>query len=124
MIYIGTPSEKDKEIYNFMLTAQDNITKAIRPGQRCTKIYDSALKELGHQAKNFIHGLGHGVGVEIHELPDLRMKSKSIVEEGAVFTVEPGIYFYNKFGIRIEDTVLMEKKPVVLTRISKRLRVF
>ncbi|MCX6706645.1 MAG: Xaa-Pro peptidase family protein [Candidatus Woesearchaeota archaeon] len=123
-VYIGKPSEKDKEIYQFMLTAQDNMIRSIKPGQRCTRAYDHSLKELGQYAKNFTHGLGHGVGVEIHELPDLRMKSKSRIEEGAVFTVEPGIYFYNRFGIRIEDTVLMEKRPVLLTRISKKLRIF
>ena len=61
------------------------------------------------------------MGTEIHELPNLTLSSKNRITKNMVFTIEPGIYIQNKFGIRIEDTILMENKPVVLTRVAKGL---
>ena len=63
------------------------------------------------------------MGVEIHELPNLSLNSKDKVMENMVFTIEPGIYIPKKFGIRIEDTVLMGKKANVLTKVSKDLLI-
>ena len=92
----------------------------LKPGLKCSKVYDFALKELGDR---FTHGLGHGVGVEIHEMPNLTLNSKDKIMENMVFTIEPGIYIPKRFGIRIEDTVLMKKKPVILTKVAKDLLV-
>jgi len=57
----------------------------------------------------FIHSTGHGVGLDIHEMPFIHSKSETIIEENMVFTIEPGIYIPNEFGIRIEDIVVMQK---------------
>ena len=57
--------------------------------------------------KYFIHGLGHGVGIDVHEKPQLSPGSKDIIEKGNVFTIEPGLYFHNKFGIRIENMLTL-----------------
>ncbi len=121
-IYLGTPSQKDKELYNFMRTAQEEVVKSVKPGQKCRDIYSLMLEKLGRYSGNFIHSLGHGVGVRIHELPDFKPKSKSVMEENMVFTLEPGIYFRNRLGIRIEDTILLREKPVILTKTSRKLR--
>ena len=67
--------------------------------------------------------MGHGVGVEIHEMPNLTLNSKDRIKNNMVFTIEPGIYFSKKFGIRIEDTVLFKDKPIILTKTSKDLLI-
>ncbi len=121
-IYIGKPSQKEIEIYNIVLDAEISTVNAVRENIRCAKIYEIAVSKLGKYKKNFIHGLGHGVGVEIHEMPNLKPLSKDKLENNFVFTVEPGVYFPERFGIRIEDTVaLVNGKVEVLTKSRKEL---
>jgi Xaa-Pro aminopeptidase len=120
-IYIGKPSAKEKEIYYFLLEAQQHLISSIRSGDRCSALYSKMKKMLGKHSKNFIHGLGHGIGIKVHELPNLTEKSKDKVKRNMVFTVEPGLYFSGKFGIRIEDTILMGKRARVLTKATKDL---
>ena len=67
--------------------------------------------------------LGHGIGIEVHELPNLTLDSKDKIMENMVFTIEPGIYIPKKLGIRIEDSVLMDKKLDVLTKVTKDLLI-
>jgi len=123
-IYLGKINNKEKYIYNFLLNIQKNIIENINIGDNCGKIYESCVKDLGKYSKYFIHGLGHGVGVEIHELPNLTLNSKDKIMENMVFTLEPGIYIPKKFGIRIEDTVLMNKNKIeVLTKVDKDIFV-
>ena len=83
-----------------------------------SKPYEFAKKELG---KAFSHGLGHGIGVEIHELPNLGPYSKEKLRKNMIFTIEPGIYYEGKYGIRIEDDVLFDGKVKVLTKTNKKL---
>ena len=66
------------------------------------------IKDKGFE-KYFIHTTGHGVGINIHESPAISHKSETVLKEGMVITIEPGIYLKNKFGVRIEDTVLVTK---------------
>lgn len=122
-IYIGKPSNKEKEVYNFLLNTQKNTINNLKIDDNCGKIYENCVKSLGKYSKYFIHGLGHGVGVEIHELPNLSLGSKGKITENMVFTVEPGIYFPKKFGVRIEDTILMRRKPIILTKVPKDLLI-
>ena len=122
-IYIGKPSNKEKEIYNFLLNVQKNIINNVKINDNCGMIYANCVKSLENYSKHFVHGLGHGVGVEIHELPNLTLNSKDKIMENMVFTIEPGIYLPRKFGIRIEDTVLMRKKLSILTKINKELMI-
>ena len=122
-IYLGMPSEKEKEIYNFLLDVQKNAIKNVRVGKKCSMLYKEVVKNLGKYSKYFTHGLGHGIGVKIHELPNLTEKSKDRFKEGKIFTIEPGIYF-KEFGIRIEDSVLIKNgEAEVLTKISKELLI-
>ena len=120
-IYIGKPSKKEINLYTFLLNIQKNTKKNIKINDSCGRIYNSVKEQLGKYSKNFNHGLGHGIGIKIHELPNLTDKSKDKIQKNMVFTVEPGIYFQNKFGIRIEDTVLMKEKAIRLTKTTKDL---
>ena len=120
-IYIGKPSKKDIELYNFLLKIQEDIIKNMKVNDKGGAIYNNTKKELKKYSRNFTHGLGHGIGIKVHELPNLTDKSKDKIQRNTVFTVEPGIYFKNKLGMRIEDTVLMKDKAIVLTRSTKDL---
>ena len=122
-VYVGKPSKKEKEIFNMLLTIQKNAINKIKSSKKCSELYDFVNNSLGKYKSNFTHGLGHGVGVEIHELPNLTLNSKDRIKNNMVFTIEPGIYFPKRFGIRIEDTVLFKNKPIVLTKTSKDLLI-
>ncbi|MBS3105601.1 aminopeptidase P family protein [Candidatus Woesearchaeota archaeon] len=120
-IFIGKISKKEKEIYNMLLSIQQNTINQIKNDKKCSELYNYTNKSLGKYKKNFTHGLGHGVGVEIHELPNLTLNSKDKIRNNMVFTIEPGIYFPGKFGIRIEDTLLFKNRITTLTKTSKDL---
>lgn len=122
-IYIGKPGEKEKQIYNFLLNIQKNTINNIKINDKCGKIYEKCVNDMKKYSKYFNHGLGHGIGVEIHELPNLTLNSKDRIIENMVFTIEPGIYLPRRFGIRIEDTILMKQKAGVLTRVTKDLLI-
>lgn len=122
-IYLGDITKKERDIYNFLLNTQKEVIGNIKIKDNCGKIYENCSKGLKGYAKYFIHGLGHGVGVEIHEMPNLSLNSPDIIDRDMVFTVEPGIYIPKKLGIRIEDTVLMRKNAEALTKITKDLLI-
>lgn len=120
-IYVGKPNKNEKEIYNLLLIIQKNTINEIKNNKKCSELYDFVSKHLGKYSRNFTHSLGHGVGVEIHEPPNLALNSKDRIGNNTVFTIEPGIYFPKRFGIRIEDTILFKNKPIALTKTSKDL---
>ena len=122
-IYLGNPSEKEKELYDFLSSIQENIIKNIKVGVKTATLYNYTIKNLKKYSKYFTHGLGHGIGIEIHELPNLTPKSTDKIQKNSIFTVEPGIYIPNKLGIRIEDDILVNKKGKVevLTTVKKDL---
>ena len=79
---------------------------------------------MGELSEFYTHGLGHGVGIQIHEHPNLYVESKDVIKEGMILTIEPGVYFPGKFGMRIEDTLLVTKNGSQrLTKIGKNLLV-
>jgi Xaa-Pro aminopeptidase len=122
-IYLGNPSKKEIEIYNFLLKIQKNTIKNIKLNQKCSKIFEQVKKDLGKYAKYFTHGLGHGFGIKVHELPNLTEKSDNKINNNQIFTVEPGIYL-NNLGIRIEDDILVKNNKItILTKIPKDLLV-
>jgi len=120
-VFIGNPTTKEQELYAKVLAAQEESIKSCAPGKKCSEIMSICTEKLGYLKKYFIHGLGHGVGTEIHEFPSLNTGSSDTLQEGMVFTIEPGIYFSGKTGIRIEDTLFMGKTPEILTKIPKDL---
>ncbi len=111
-----------REIYEVVLEAQEAALETIGPGVEAREVDAVARKVIEEAGYGdfFGHGLGHGVGLEIHEAPALAPTSKDILEEGMVFTVEPGIYLPGKGGVRIEDMVYLGSGGVeVLTSLPK-----
>lgn len=117
--YLGRISSKYLHIYNIVLDAQKRAIGCIRHGIKAKDIDAISRqyiidKRLG---KYFIHGLGHGIGLETHEAPNISRNSPTILQEGMVITIEPGIYIPNWGGVRIEDMVLVtETGCEVLTK--------
>jgi Xaa-Pro aminopeptidase len=123
-VAVGRPSERAREIHDIVRQAHDRAIAAVRPGISCRDLDAVArdhIREQGYE-KCFGHGLGHGVGLEIHEKPVVSPRSDAVVQEGMVFTIEPGIYVPGFGGVRIEDTVAVTAAGcVILTRASKEL---
>jgi Xaa-Pro dipeptidase len=107
----GKPSEKQKKLYQTVKTAQDKAFEAVKPNAKAADVDGVARKVITDAGYGdyFVHGLGHGVGLEVHEPPTLSPDSKDVLAEGNVVTVEPGIYLVGYGGIRIEDTVLVQR---------------
>ena len=108
-IFIGKASDRQKEIYNIVLEANEKVLEQIRPnitGQELDKIARNLIEERGY-GECFGHGLGHGVGMDIHELPTISRKGKESIAANMVITDEPGIYIPNFGGVRIEDLILV-----------------
>jgi len=108
----GKPSEKQKRLYEIVKTAQQKAVQAVKEKAKA-KAVDAIARKVIEEAgygENFVHSLGHGVGLEVHEPPALSQQSKERLTAGNVVTIEPGVYLVGFGGIRIEDTVLVEKR--------------
>ncbi len=117
-IFIGKLTDKQKKIYEKVLQVQEESVKKCVIGNTLDKIDEEGRAILGEK---FIHRIGHSLGIEVHDVQTRPLKLK----EGMVVTIEPGLYEKEKYGIRIEDDVLITKdKPVVLTKTTKKLRAF
>lgn len=122
----GAPSEHGAEIYQLVLEAQLAGLEAVAPGAGGRDVDAVARRMIdaaGH-GEHFGHGLGHGVGLEVHEAPRLAQRSESVLEPGNIVTVEPGVYLAGELGVRIEDLVVVTEAGCdVLTSLSKELTV-
>lgn len=125
-LWIGEPAPRMQEIYGIVQDSQKAALNAIRPGISCGEVDEAhrrVFREHGLE-KYSLRGLGHGVGLEIHELPRVVMDSKETLLPGMVFTVEPGLYLPGIGGVRIEDIVYVtEEGCEILTQCPKLLRV-
>jgi len=125
MLFTKSPTKEQEKTYNLVLAAQENAIKALKPGitgERIDKIARQTFQKAGHK-EDFLHSLGHGLGLEVHELPNLAPKSKTRLKPGMVVTIEPGLYFPNKFGIRIEDLLVITAKGARnLTKTPKTIK--
>ncbi len=123
-VAVGNISEKQKEIYSIVLNAQKEALSVLKSGISC-KSADKAARDIitaSGYGENFGHGTRHGVGVEIHEAPNLSPYSQSVLNCGNIVTVEPGIYIENEFGVRIEDMALITENGYEnLTSCEKEL---
>jgi Xaa-Pro aminopeptidase len=106
----GDPTNKKfQEVHAIVARAKEAAIAFIKPGvlaKDIDKIARDIITEAGY-GEQFVHSTGHGVGLDIHELPVISAKSDTVIEEGMVFTVEPGIYLEGEFGVRLEDTVVV-----------------
>ncbi|MEM0085265.1 MAG: Xaa-Pro peptidase family protein [Candidatus Methanomethylicia archaeon] len=107
-VVYGVPSEKQHRIWDLVYRANRNAIENIKPGITCEKVdlYARSLIDSEGFGKYFIHRLGHGIGLQVHEHPYIVKGNKLELKPGMVFTVEPGIYLKGEFGVRIEDTVV------------------
>jgi Xaa-Pro aminopeptidase len=118
-IYLGTISKEEKKDYLLLLKAQKEALKSIKLGLKFKDLDQKVRSILGSKSSYFFHLLGHGIGLEIHEKPSFFGNEK--IKNGQTFTIEPGIYFPKKYGIRIEDTVYYHNGLKVLTKSPKKL---
>ncbi|SMB94771.1 Xaa-Pro aminopeptidase [Desulfonispora thiosulfatigenes DSM 11270] len=113
-IVVGTPSTKQKEIYNIVLKAQDLALEALKANCK-TKDIDALSRGYIHEkgyGDNFGHGLGHSLGLDVHEKPSLSPKDSNILKNNMIVTVEPGIYIPGWGGVRIEDLVVVNETGI------------
>ncbi|MFT3715276.1 MAG: aminopeptidase P family protein [Gordonia sp. (in: high G+C Gram-positive bacteria)] len=125
-LVLGEPADWQREIYEIVRTAQEAGCAALTAGADLAGI-DAAARSIIDDAgygENYVHGLGHGVGLEIHEAPGIGATATGTLPCGATVTVEPGIYLPGRGGVRIEDTlVVTDTGSRSLTRTSRTLRV-
>lgn len=125
-VAFGEPSEAQKAIYNAVLAANSNAIAAVKPGVRAMDLDKIARDTITHAGygEYFTHRLGHGLGISVHEFPSVTGANDMVMEEGMVFTIEPGVYKSDVTGVRIEDDVVVTKDGVeVLTKFPKDLIV-
>jgi len=127
VFFFKKPKNEFINLYQKLLLAQQKTINFCQKN-RTTKIIDKFCREnLNKELFNFSsyfysHSTGHGVGLEIHELPTISAKSKEKITNNQIFTIEPGIYIPQKYGLRIEDMILIENnKPKILTQFSKEI---
>ena len=121
---LGTATAEMKKVYGIVQESQKAGLDAARAGATCGQA-DAACRDLirerGYE-KQFIHSTGHGIGLDVHEPPWLRINAAEVLKPNMAVTVEPGIYLEGKFGVRIEDSIIVQNgKPQVLNRFTKDL---
>ena len=121
-VHVGRATKEEQHAYDAVLAAQEAAVAAVKPGATMASVDEAArgvLREAG-LAEYFTHGTGHGVGLEIHEQPRFAAGQEAKLKPGMVVTIEPGVYLPEKFGIRIEDMVVVtETGAAVLTPATK-----
>jgi Xaa-Pro aminopeptidase len=123
---IGSVTDRQKEIYGIVKDAHDKAVDSVRAGVSCSEVDRIARSHIVNAGlgKYFSHGTGHGVGLDVHEAPRLFTKAEGYLEKGMVVTIEPGVYIPDRWGVRIEDMVLVKEDGCeVLTKIPKDLRI-
>jgi len=125
-MHVGRPTSEARRIYEAVRQAQQAAIEAVQPGVTAGEVDQAARKLLkkSNLDRYFTHSTGHGVGLEIHEPPRIATGQEEILHPGMVITIEPGVYIPGKFGVRIEDMVVVtERGCQVLTPTSKRMIV-
>jgi Xaa-Pro aminopeptidase len=121
-IVLGEPDDQFKKIYDIVLTAQLTAEEMVKPGmtgEECHMIAHNVIEAAGY-GDTFGHGLGHGIGLQVHEAPRVGRTSPDVLKDDMVFTIEPGIYITGWGGVRIEDMVVLEGgKARVMSKAPK-----
>lgn len=124
-VFFGTPTELFEKVYDTVLTAQTEAQKYACKGIHASTLDKMARNIIADAGYNlyFTHRLGHGLGMSIHEYPDISENSDAILDVGMCFSIEPGIYLPEKFGVRIEDCVYIDEhgEAVSFTQTPKKL---
>ncbi|MBN2395091.1 MAG: aminopeptidase P family protein [Candidatus Atribacteria bacterium] len=125
-VLLGTPSQEQKKIFEVIKQTQIETLGKVKAGQKCCDLDRFARDLIGESGYGsyFSHSLGHGVGLDIHEMPYLSPYDQTVLKPGMVVTIEPGIYIPHIGGVRIEDTVVVtEDGCQILTQLPKELTV-
>lgn len=124
MAVLGTPPEGYEKVHAVVEKAVQAAMKAARPGAKAHEVDDAArnvISDAGY-GEYFVHRTGHGMGIEVHEQPYLTSVSQTVLEEGMVFSIEPGIYIPGRFGIRLEEIVILRAEgPEILSELPRSL---
>jgi len=120
---LGSVSSEAKSVYKIVKESQKLGLKAVKPGASCKSVDDACRNYIKNQkyGKYFIHSTGHGIGLEVHELPNISPKSTAKLAKNMAITVEPGIYIPKKLGVRIEDSLIVQDRPILLHKFTKDL---
>lgn len=125
--YFGVPDPSYQKNYEALRKIQEKVIARCQKGEKISSLESFCRQEMGKKEKYFTHSLGHGVGIEVHERPTIssRTPSREKLKNHQVITIEPGYYFPGKYGIRIEDLlVIKDQKPLVLSQTTKDLLCF
>jgi Xaa-Pro aminopeptidase len=125
-VVCSNPSREQEEIYQIVKEAHDRAIEKVKPGIPLSEVDGAARDHIRNQGygEYFGHGTGHGIGLAVHEDPTVNSENKALLQEGMVFTIEPGIYIPDWGGVRIEDMVLVTPHGVeVLTHLPSELKV-
>ena len=120
---LGSISKDAKSIYEIVKQSQKAGLKAVRPQKICGSV-DSASRKIIEEynyGQYFIHSTGHGIGLDVHESPNISGKNKEKLKKDMAITIEPGIYIPKKFGVRIEDSLIVKDRAYVLHKFTKDL---
>ena len=125
-VFIGEPDEERRKVYEIVREAQQAGINIVRPGVKACEV-DKAVRDVVESAgygPQFFHRTGHGIGLAIHEAPYISSAHQTVLKEGMAFSVEPGIYLPGKFGVRIEDIVVVTATGCeTMTKFPKTLSV-
>ena len=108
-VFVGEPSDEQREVYGIVRTAQQAAFEAVRPGVSAQEVDRAARKVItdAGYGDRFVHRTGHGIGLELHEPPYIVEGNRTPLQTGMTFSDEPGIYLLGRFGVRIEDQVVV-----------------
>ncbi|MGI5892293.1 MAG: M24 family metallopeptidase [Bacillota bacterium] len=123
-LMMGKPSYRQKNVYETVHQVKNNMQEMARPGSVCKLLHLEAVKQLekAGYAQYFGHGLGHGIGLDMHEAPYLNQSSRSLLKTNNAVTIEPGVYIPNWGGVRIEDSLIIGKEEnLILSKLPTEL---
>ena len=122
---LGSISKEARTVYEIVKESQKAGLAVVRPQRTCKSVDETCRKiiEKYHYGHNFIHSTGHGIGLDVHESPNITSKSTTKLKKDMAITVEPGIYIPNKLGVRIEDSVIVRDRPIIMHKFTKDLVV-
>ncbi|NQX83436.1 MAG: aminopeptidase P family protein [Mycoplasmataceae bacterium] len=117
----GKISNEEQKIWNVVKSTMEHCIEMIKPGVSCKELHQYSINMINKKGygKYFNHSLGHSLGIEVHESPNISIYSKDYLKEGMVITIEPGIYIPNKYGVRLEQTILVTKNGYKLLNKTK-----
>lgn len=119
-VFVGKIDEEKEKVYDFVLEEQKKIISNFKEGTNLKNIIKNREIDYKLEGYELMHAFGHGVGLEIHEAPTLNSKVDNLLKRNSIIAIEPGVYFPGKYGIRIEDTCLIDRnESITLTKCTK-----